>query len=292
LTPKTLAHLAGEVIVFGLLVSIASYPLSARTTFGRALLVCGVTCILAGLFMRALAVAKSPPSRERTTRHKGPRIVVEGSTVETTEPHSSIWDAYVSPVEASHGAATSLRPTQWDAKLLAAIEWRRFEILVEALFNSPGFSARSQSFGPDGGVDVWVHRDGDEANPWAVVQCKHWRNRLVGVDKIRELYGVMAAHSVRRGFFVTSSEFSAEAKNFAATTRITLVDGEMLLKKIAALPEARRTTLLNIVLQGEYWRPTCVNCGVKMVRRTDKSGRLFWGCQGYPRCKTRLPLAG
>jgi ssDNA-binding Zn-finger/Zn-ribbon topoisomerase 1 len=36
----------------------------------------------------------------------------------------------------------------------------------------------------------------------------------------------------------------------------------------------------------------CPNCGRDMVVRTSRFGKQFLGCQGYPECKTMLPLDG
>jgi len=81
------------------------------------------------------------------------------------------------PVKAS---APKAKPgpvaTAWSGEVFAAIEWRRFEAVCEALFAQAGFEPTSQSHGPDGGVDIWLHsRHADRAV--SVVQCKHWRTR-------------------------------------------------------------------------------------------------------------------
>lgn len=37
---------------------------------------------------------------------------------------------------------------------------------------------------------------------------------------------------------------------------------------------------------------TCASCGTKVVDRTStKGGADFWGCSGYPKCQSRLPMA-
>ncbi|MHB1122380.1 MAG: topoisomerase DNA-binding C4 zinc finger domain-containing protein [Ramlibacter sp.] len=49
--------------------------------------------------------------------------------------------------------------------------------------------------------------------------------------------------------------------------------------------------LLQIAYEGEYWRPTCANCGTKMVEREARNtASRFWGCAQYPRCKSMLPM--
>ncbi len=54
----------------------------------------------------------------------------------------------------------------------------------------------------------------------------------------------------------------------------------------------QQAALLATAFEGEYWRPTCPSCGVKMVDRTARGkGQRFWGCANYPRCKHTQPMA-
>ena len=71
--------------------------------------------------------------------------------------------------------------------MFAAIEWRRFEAVCEKLFGQAGFETKSQSHGADGGVDIWLHSRNAEG-PVAVVQCKHWQGKAVGVKELREYW--------------------------------------------------------------------------------------------------------
>jgi restriction system protein len=173
------------------------------------------------------------------------------------------------------------------------IEWRRFEALVEALFAQAGFETRSQSHGADEGIDVWLHSRSDPGTPVSVVQCKHWQGKRVGVDKVRELRGVMAAKNLSRGQFATTSTFTEDAIAFAKENGINLLDVQGLLALIATRTKVQQDALLAVALEGEYWKPTCVNCGVKMVERTPrKGGAAFWGCASYPKCNTTMARRG
>ena len=192
-------------------------------------------------------------------------------------------------LEATPGSS---RPTAWSLEVLAVIEWRRLEALVEAIFRQAGFETRSQSRGADGGVDVWLHSSRSPEHPVGIVQCKHHR-RPVGVDKVRELRGVMAAHGVGRGQFVSTAGFTADARAFAAGNGINLLDGPALLELIGRRTAQLQAELLAVATEGEFWRPTCASCGVKMVERTPRSGgRAFWGCVNYPGCRSTLPMRG
>lgn len=188
-------------------------------------------------------------------------------------------------------SAPPARPTIWSKAVFDVIEWRRFEAVVEALFQQAGFQTQSQSHGADEGVDVWLYSRSQPGEPVSLVQCKHWQGKRVGVDKVRELRGVMASRRVGRGQFATTSTFTPEAERFAAENGINLLDVNRLLALIAQRTPGQQQSLLSVALEGDYWRPTCVNCGVKMTERTPrKGGSAFWGCTHYPHCKTTLPM--
>lgn len=70
------------------------------------------------------------------------------------------------------------------------------------------------------------------------------------------------------------------------------MDGPALLDLIATRTPQQQQALLAVAFEGEYWRPTCASCGIKMVeRQRADGGAAFWGCSNYPRCKSRLPMA-
>jgi len=178
----------------------------------------------------------------------------------------------------------------WSLQVFDDIEWKRFETLCAELFAQAGFEAHTQSHGADGGVDIWLHSR-NAVGPVAVVQCKHWLTKVVGVKEVRELLGVMAAEKVSRGTFVTTSRFSEDAEVFAKDNGIHLLDVHGLLALIAKRTPQQQQALLDHAYEGEYWRPTCASCGLKMVERTArKGGSAFWGCAAYPRCRFTLPL--
>lgn len=180
--------------------------------------------------------------------------------------------------------------SSWSPAVFAAIEWRRFEAVCEALFAQAGFETRSQSHGADGGVDIWLHSTNAQG-PVSIVQCKHWQGKAVGVKEIREFYGVMASHKLQRGTYATTSAFTGDALQFAKDNGINAMNGTKLLALIATRTPEQQQTLLAVAYEGDYARPTCASCGVKLIERTaSKTGKAFWGCSNYPRCKSKLPM--
>jgi restriction system protein len=185
-------------------------------------------------------------------------------------------------------------PERWSREVFELIEWRRFEAVVEALFAQAGFETRSQAHGADGGVDIWLHslNHADGEAPVSIVQCKQWMRWKVGVNEVRELRGVMAQHGIARGQFVTTSDFTAEAREFADGNGIGLHDVDGLLRLIATRTHEQQDALLQVAFAGEWWRPTCASCGIKLVERTARqSGKAFWGCENFARgCGTRMAI--
>lgn len=178
--------------------------------------------------------------------------------------------------------------TDWTPEILSALEWKRFETVCAEYLRLIGYDPKETRIGADGGVDIWIYKQGDE-RPFGIVQCKAWNSYKVGVKSVRELYGVMAAEKVNNGLFITSGVFTSEAIAFAEGKLISMFSGHEFLSKIKQLSEENQKTLLTIALEGDYRTPTCPQCGIKMTLRAGVGGRKsFWGCVKYPKCKATL----
>lgn len=186
--------------------------------------------------------------------------------------------------------AAKRQPMEWSLDLLRNIEWKRFEDLCQKFYETKGIRSETTPLGPDGGIDIRLYDDNAGAAT-AIVQCKAWGERAVGVKPVRELLGVMVHENIAKAFFMTSGTFSDEARAFAQNHRITLVDGNMFLMMIQRLPSESRQVLLEVATAGDYTTPTCPRCGIKMRRVLGTQGRPdFWGCGNYPRCRQKLQM--
>lgn len=171
----------------------------------------------------------------------------------------------------------------WTLELLREIEWRRFEAVCEALFQHERYRTRSQEYGADGGVDIWLYPlAGSDAV--GIVQCKSWSKR-VGEVPLRELLGLKTAHKVQTAVLCAAGEFHEAALRFGRANDLVLLDGAELLRRILGCPPETQRSLLAVATQGDYRRPTCVQCGSKMVLRRGADRPAFWGCETYPRCR-------
>lgn len=109
--------------------------------------------------------------------------------------------------------------------VLDGMTWQQFEKLVGEGFRLQGYRvAETGGGGADGGVDLVLTKGSEKF----LVQCKQWRAFKVGVDVVRELYGVMAARGATGGFVVTSGRFTDDAAAFAEGRNIQLMDGAQL----------------------------------------------------------------
>ncbi|MEQ8205489.1 MAG: restriction endonuclease [Woeseia sp.] len=166
-------------------------------------------------------------------------------------------------------------------KSLDDLNWIEFEELVHELFRREGYNVVATKPGPDGGIDLNLSKDGETAT----VQCKHWRNKKVGVNIVREQLGVVTANKANRGYLVTSGEFTSEAEAFARQSGIILIDGKTLRKHIRN--REPKPTIGQVVSSDT--NVSCPRCSSLMVRRHARlgahAGTTFWGCSRFPRCR-------
>lgn len=219
----------------------------------------------------------------------------------------TIWKAaanfgqYALPLICLAGAAVSAWRRRHRQKLVANVvesatadaldgmSWREFEMLVGEGFRLQGYQVVETGGSADGGVDLVLTKGGEKF----LVQCKQWRAFKVGVDVVRELYGVMAARGAAGGFVVTSGRFTDDATSFASGRNINLLDGPKLLGLLRQAQSSKGHGLADAgsvnPVTTAMSPPACPLCSKAMVKRTAKrganAGGEFWGCTGYPVCR-------
>ena len=179
------------------------------------------------------------------------------------------------------------------ATAMDGLSWREFEMLVGEGFRLQGYQViETGGSGADGGVDLVLSKGGERF----FVQCKQWKAYKVGVEVVRELYGVMAAKGAAGGFVVTSGRFTEPAKEFAKGRNLKLVDGPVLLRlfqQAQAMRSAQTNTgvakATEVAPNARAAVPACPICAKPMMRRIAKQGKnaggAFWGCSAFPACK-------
>ena len=114
-----------------------------------------------------------------------------------------------------------------------------FETLVLKLLAALGYgggnfqSMQGVPRGPDGGIDGRINED-QLGLDQIYIQAKRYTENSIGRPTVQSFIGAMTGGGCRKGVFVTSSTFTAEAKSYANDLRdmkLVLIDG----KKLAEL---------------------------------------------------------
>ncbi len=188
----------------------------------------------AGPFDRALTT-------ELAMGHIGVRLrPASDSTPPAGQPDQALADpasAVASPEDRLGQALTELRQSAADEllELLASVSPAFFETIVLDLLHRMGYGASRADLqrvggSGDGGIDgiISLDRLGLEK---VYVQAKRWQGS-VGRPELQAFYGALAGQKARKGIFITTSSYTAQALDFARSVEgLVLVDG----RRLAAL---------------------------------------------------------
>ncbi|KAB0483318.1 hypothetical protein F7Q91_00715 [Vibrio chagasii] len=218
-----------------------------------------------------------------------------GSNLPLVAPHLAFLFLFPAPIacfrqymrKRSYHTTTSQIKICKNTSPLNDLNWVEFESYIGEYFKFQGYDVK-QSFSQkaDGGVDIWLTKNGE----LSLVQCKHWKTRKVGVQVLREMYGVMIANNASKMIIVTSGGFTSEAIAFAVDKRLWLVNGSELVHMVedgryfqnkTVVPEPKNVSSAE--------DRVCPQCRSKLVlrvaRRGMNTGKRFYGCSNYPTCR-------
>lgn len=139
-----------------------------------------------------------------------------------------------SPQERLDQAILELRTSVADDLLdnLLQASPMRFEHIVLDVLHRLGYGANRQALqqvggSGDGGIDGVISLDALGLEK-VYVQAKRWQG-TVGRPDLQAFYGALAGQKARRGVFITTSGFTAQAVDFARSVEgLVLVDGKRL----------------------------------------------------------------
>ena len=133
---------------------------------------------------------------------------------------------------------------KWSLELLRTVEWKRFELLCAEYFRTLEERVETVTRAADGGIDVNIFAKHSSQLEY-VVQCKASSN-IIGVEPVRELFGLSVHEGASKGVLMTTSTFSTEAILFAAKHEegLFLVDVHKFLDMLLDLPEEKQNKLL------------------------------------------------
>lgn len=118
---------------------------------------------------------------------------------------------------------------QGDLKELRKMPHRQFEYYVCNLFRLIGYDAHVTPPTGDGGKDIMIYED----NCFAIAECKRYSftNKVTRPD-IQKFHSAIIDCKAEKGYFITTGEFTLQAKNYALDKPIILVNGEKLIEMI------------------------------------------------------------
>jgi HJR/Mrr/RecB family endonuclease len=180
------------------------------------------------------SAAAARPDILRGTLHSPPLLSVysELSDVEAHQqlfegmwavatPLSRIYRSNLTEVEHSDSFSILVIRRDWDALIasiaananrLRSIGPRDFEELIANLLEREGYRVIITPASKDGGRDLIATTNSPLGSHLYLVECKHYSpNHLVGVELIRNLYGVVEMERATAGLIITSSSFTSGA---------------------------------------------------------------------------------
>jgi hypothetical protein len=181
------------------------------------------------------------------------------------------------------------QPPPVPALTLEGLNWENFELLAGEIFRRKGFEVEiSSGLGADGGKDLTL-RSGSEIR---LVQCKFLSaENKVSVMAMREFYGLLVAENATCGIFMTTGLYSRDAREFAEGKSIKLLgraEIEQLMASVARPGEnlcVIRNWINEFAAVAHVTDPNCPRCRTPMKLRRGPTGRAFWGCSSFPRCR-------
>ena len=166
-----------------------------------------------------------------------------------------------------------------------------FGLLIALIYQRQGYRV-SMPAGAGGG------RGGDftllRKSERVLVQCKRLDLMYrVPVDRVRELHEAMTTAGLTRGMYVASCGFTWDARNFAKTRGITVINARTLDELLAAAREKPDEDLLavsqwapKLMSKVQMTPPLCPACDATMDQLNVSNGSV-WVCSQRPECRGR-----
>lgn len=175
------------------------------------------------------AIAEAEIQRIASSNLDAPIASKSSKMVATDEIHAN-----ASPDDQLEQALQALRQATAGEllEMLLAVTPSRFEVIVLDVLHGLGYGISRQDLqrvggSGDAGIDGVISLDklGLEK---VYVQAKRWQG-TVGRPELQAFYGALAGQKAKRGVFITTSSFTAQALDFAKSVEgIVLIDGERL----------------------------------------------------------------
>lgn len=107
-------------------------------------------------------------------------------------------------------------------EILFQIAPTEFEELIAYIFSKHGFEVQLTQKTRDGGRDIIAIKSELDIRSKFIIECKRYaKNRPIGVELVRALYGVQVQEGANKSILATTSYFSTDALKFANAVHTT-----------------------------------------------------------------------
>jgi len=127
--------------------------------------------------------------------------------------------------------------------LIHELSPRKFEEFVAELMRQQGFTVELTPATRDGGKDIYLAAKSSIGSFLYLVECKHHKQKPVGIAPVQRLYGVLQGENATAGLVVTTSTFTRPAEQFQEKVayRLSLVDYLKLNRMISDVASGKKT---------------------------------------------------
>ncbi|MDW5266078.1 MULTISPECIES: restriction endonuclease [Acidobacteriaceae] len=120
-------------------------------------------------------------------------------------------------------APSATRPSAISS--IHALSGQEFEHVIKELLTVMGFQAEMTATTGDGGIDLIATLDKPFIGGRYLFQCKRYSDgNMVGASEVRDFYGAVMADRAIKGIFITTSDFTNQAKEFATQSGLELIN--------------------------------------------------------------------
>jgi restriction system protein len=176
-----------------------------------------------------------------------------------------------------------------DSDLLKNLELKIFNKLCASFFDQMGFRASKVLNSNDPSTsDISILYSKNNEKPFSIFQCSV-SPESTAAEPVKKFKAAMLGADLKNGYFLTTTEFSEIAKDFAKENTINLIDGEKLIELINNMPETSQNLLFEIAMtKGDATEihktdtRLCPKCKTKMTLKVSSEGKYktgkYWQC--------------
>lgn len=116
---------------------------------------------------------------------------------------------------------------------LRAMPWENFSAVISEAFRRDGYRVGEIA---SGAADLELRKNGRVA----IVACKRWKVARTGAGPLRDLHAAMQTREAHECIYVTTGDFTSNAREFATAKAIRLLNDVALAALVASVERGRR----------------------------------------------------